>query len=168
MFLDADFSNNGLLPIIDKKWAFGLAYERFDYTKAVILNSAGIVVYDHANCENYELTQQHITKIKYDAAADGSFQILKVDKNDYTKYEVLQEIECSVGNGQELEVDIEVGRNHYLGFKNATGDPIRYHNEVGKYGTGFHFTLLSNPSMTYEFPLSVVRIDFLSEVERYD
>ena len=168
MFRDADFSENGMKPIVNKDWAFGLVYESFDSTKAIALNNVGIAVYDAENCKNYNLTQHHITKIKYDAVADGAFQILKVDKNDYTKYEVLQEIECSVGNGQELEVDIVVGRNHYLGFKNATGDPIRYHNEVGNYGTGFHFIMPSNPSVTYKFPLSVIRVDFLSETETWE
>ena len=167
MFRDADFSENGMKPIVNKDWAFGLVYESFDSTKAIALNNVGIAVQDAENCKNYNLTQHHITKIKYDAVADGTFQIIKIDKNDYTQYEVVQEIACAAGSSQELTVDIEVGSNHYLGIKNGSGTPLYYHTGVGDYGAGMKFIMLDSSNLKFDFPDSVLRIDFLSEIETY-
>ena len=173
MFRDADFSENGMKPIVNKNWAFGLVYERFDATKSVPLNFEGIAIYDAANCKNYDLTQHHITKIKYDAVEAGTIQILKIDKNDYTKYEVVQEIDCTIGNAQELDVDINIGSNHYLGVRNKYNPgigrrPLYYFNEVGDYSAGMYFVMMNGSGMAYAFPNSVIRIDFLSETETWE
>ena len=168
MFLDADFSKNGLHPVINKKWAFGLAYENLDATKSSTLNFEGIAVFDAANCKNSESLQQHITKIKFDAVKDGSFQVLKVNKDDYTVYEVVQEIECVTGDAQEIDVDIQIGSNHYLGIKNSSSKaPINYFNEYGDYGAGMKFVMLEGSGRTFDFPNSVLRVDFFCESERY-
>lgn len=169
MFRDADFSENGMKPIVNENWAFGLVYEGFDATKSIVLNPEGYAVYDVANCKNYE-SLQHITKIKYDAVEAGIIQILKIDKNDYTNYEVVQEIECAIGNAQELEVDINIGSNHYLGVKNKyiSGKSLYYFNEVGDYGAGMHFIMEDGSGRSFNFPNSVIRIDFLSETETWE
>ena len=172
MFRDADFSDNGLKPFVDQNWAFGLAYLNLDAAESVVLNFEGIAVYDIINCKNSELTQQHITKIRFDAEEEGVFQILKVNIDDYTNYEVIQEIDCVAGISQEVEVDIRVGRNYYLGVKNVhisgRGKPLYYFNEIGDYGAGMRFSMLDDSGKTYNFPNSVVRIDFFSETEKYE
>lgn len=172
MFMDADFSDNGLKPFVDQNWAFGLAYLNLDAAESVVLNFEGIAVYDIINCKNSELTQRRITKIMYDAVEAGIIQILKIDKNDYTNYEVVQEIDCIIGNAQELEVDINIGSNHYLGVRNkyitGMGQPLYYFNEVGDYGAGMHFVMLNDSGKEYDFPNSVIRIDFFSETEKYE
>ncbi len=174
MFMDADFSKNGLKIVTDMKWVFGLQYQNLDAANSTKLNEQGIAVFDAANCKNFESTQKHITKIRFDAAKDGVFQILKVDKDDYKNYEVIQEIECAVGNAQEIDVDIEIGSNHYLGVKNispsGTNAALSYHHEIGDYGVGMKFIMRPNSenSVVYDFPNSVIRIDFLNETERYE
>ena len=173
MFMDADFSENGLKIVTDTKWAFGLVYQNLDAANSTKLNEMGIAVFDAANCKNFESTQKRITKIKFDAVKDGAFQILKVDKNDYSNFELIQEVKCAVGNAQEIDVDIEIGTNHYLGIKNrslsGTDAPLYYHHEIGDYGTGMKFVMRPDSGgPVYDFPNSVIRIDFLNETERYE
>lgn len=170
--MDADFSKNGLKIVTDKKWAFGLVYQNLDAANSAKLNTEGIAVFDAANCKNFESTQKRITKIKFDAVKDGAFQILKVDKNDYSNFEVIQEVKCAVGNAQEIDVDIEIGINHYLGIKNislsGTDAPLYYHHEIGDYGTGMKFVMHPDSGgPMYDFPNSVIRIDFYSVSKRY-
>ena len=170
MFMDADFSENGLKPVVDNNWVFGLVYQEIDSTESSILNDTGMAVYDAANCNNCELTQKRITGIRYDAATDGVFQLLKVNKEDYTNFEIIQEIVCVAGNSQEAEVNIEVGSSHYLGVRNkpSCNNPLHYYDNVGNYGAGMHFVMLNATGKEYDFPNSVIRIDFLSETEKWE
>lgn len=162
VFFDADFSENGIVPKIEGKWAFNLSHEGFT-TEGAVLNAVGYIVYDKDSCTNYELLQKHITKLRFDSYVASSFKLLKINKDNPYDYEEITEIECTNGKSQEVSVDIEIGSNYYLGLKNMNENCLHFYNGVGNYGSGFR--MIIGESFNQSFVTSVISIDFYCEYE---